>query len=140
MWTILFGVLRPYVSWAFDYDLGKNGSWIAVGGDHDFEFGKWPGLGEIPLVRDLTITPSCGIGFDYRYLHRFSVAGSGRASRKVANVTYRLDVSYDVSRAARLRENFGSLKVGGFLAFSQAVRRDLLRDEFFGGLQVAYEW
>ncbi len=133
-------VLNPYVYYGLDYDLGNNGSWIEIGISHDFALGEIAGLEAAPVIKDLTISPSLVLGIDHRYLDKFAVAGSGRVSTKLANLNYGLAISYDLSGAVGIDPKFGSLSLAGFLNFSQALRRDLLNDEFYGGMSVSYTW
>ena len=133
-------VLNPYIYYGLDYDLGSNGSWIEIGISHDFALNEIAGLEAAPVIKDLTISPSLVLGIDHRYLDKFAVTGSGGASTKLANLNYGLAISYDLSGALNLDPKLGSLAVGGFLNFSQALRRDLLNDEFYGGMSVNYGW
>lgn len=140
----LFGteesVLNPYIYYGLDYDLGRNGSWIELGISHDFALNEVAGLEAAPVVKDLTISPSLVLGIDHRYLDKFAVAGTGGPSTKLANLNYGLAISYDVSGALGLDPKCGSLSLGGFLNFSQALRKGLLNDEFYGGMSVSYDW
>ena len=64
----------------------------------------------------------------------------GRDSTRLANITYGLAMAYDLSGALNIPEQFGSLGITGFLNFSDALRDDILNDEFWGGMTVGYEW
>jgi hypothetical protein len=140
--SVIFGVpiVKPFAYWGFDYDNGHNGSWIQVGGSHDFKAADVSELSTIPFVKDLTVTPSLAVAFDWRYLNYFAVAGTASPHRKVANITYGLGVTYDLGNALNLSKRSGSVAVGGFLNYSQAVERDLLNDELYGGATLAYSW
>lgn len=141
--SVIFGIplVSPFAYWAFDYDLGEKGSWIQVGGRHDLALAD---LGSpfksLTFIKDLTLTPSVAADFDHRYLDKFAVAGSGSESRKLASIEYSLAVTYDVTSAVGARERPGKLTVGGFINWSQAVRRDLLKDELYGGAALEYSW
>ena len=45
-----------------------------------------------------------------------------------------------VTGALDAEEGSGTFTVGGFINYSQAVRRDLLDDELYGGATMAYSW
>jgi len=139
---VLFGVplINPFVYWGIDPDLAKGGSWIQVGGSHDFALSDLPGIGDLPVVRSLTLTPSISLAVDLRYLHNFAVAASGRPSKRVANVIYGIAADLDLSEVLGLPKKYGGVSTGAFLNFSQAVRRDILRDELYGGVTVSYSW
>ena len=133
-------VLSPYVYYGLDYDLGENGSWIECGISHDFALGEIASLASAPVLKDLTISPSLVLGIDHRYLNKFAVAGTGGPSTKLANLNYGLAISYDLSGALGVDPMFGSVGLRGFLNYSQALRRDLLNDEFYGGFSISYGW
>ncbi len=133
-------VLNPYVYYGLDYDLGANGSWIEIGISHDFALNEVAGLEAAPVIKDLTVSPSLVLGIDHRYLDKFAVTGSGGPSTRLANLNYGLAISYDVSGALGMDPKLGSLSLDGFLNFSQALRKGLLNDEFYGGMSVSYGW
>lgn len=140
--SIIFGVplLSPYVYWGLDYDLGENGSWVEVGGSHEFAAADLEPLASVPVVKDLALTPSVAVGFDYRYLDKFAGIEGARSARRVANVVYGLDLGFDITGALSTPARYGNVKGGGFLNYSQGIRQDLLSDELYGGVYIAYEW
>jgi len=66
--------------------------------------------------------------------------GSPGRKRPVWRTWSALAVSYDPGAALGMHESAGRLTTTGFLNFSQALRDDLLDDEFYGGLTVGYDW
>jgi hypothetical protein len=137
----LFGtenpVLNPYFAFYMDVDLADNASWMEFGVSHDFVLADM-GASGFPILKDMTVTPSIVAGLDQRYLSR--ITGVGRDSTRLANIVYGLAVAYDLSGALNIPEQYGSLGITGFLNFSDALRDDILNDEFWGGMTVGYEW
>jgi len=138
----LFGtkgcVLNPYVALYMDVDDFKRGCWMELGVSHDFPLGEIEGCKDVFLLKDLTITPSFVLGYDHRYLDKFF--DEGRGSSRAANLRYGLDVTHDLSGALHLPERLGALSITGFLRFSDALRDDLINDEFWGGVTFAWQW
>jgi len=132
------GVLNPYVALYMDVDDFKRGCWMELGVSHDFALGEIECCKGVFLLKDLTVTPSFVLGYDHRYLDKFFHAGHG--SSRAANLCYGLDVTHDLSGALGLPERFGGLSVTGFLRFSDALRDDLINDEFWGGVTFAWKW
>jgi len=98
---------------------------------------KCPGAKQIPIVRDLTVTPSFTLAMDIGYL------GSGT---RTATMQYGLEVGYDIGAALGLPEQYGSVGLTGFLNYSDALTDGAtnfgpnLNDEFWGGFSVGWEW
>ena len=140
----LFGtdspVLNPYVYYGLDYDLANGGSWLEIGVSHDFVLGEISHCKDVPILKDVTITPSVALGVDIHYLDDFDVLGNGgeASSTRLANVLYGLNVSYNLSGALDLPPQIGSLTLSGFLNYSQALRDGLLDDELFGGVNLGW--
>lgn len=134
------GVLNPTFSWYWDMDDFK-GHWWEFGISHDFALSDL-GAGGVPVVKDMTVSPSLVMGIDHNFYSPVTF-GSGKATR-IATLVYGLSVNLDVSSALGLPEQYGSLYVTGFLNFSQAIagvlRDNLMNDEFYGGMSVGWEW
>lgn len=130
-------MLNPSIGYWHDIDLVEAG-WLEVAVEHPFELGGFEALKNAPFLKDLTITPSLALGVDHRYLPK--ALGTGQVATRLGNITYGLDVCYDLSKALGLPAQAGSVTVGGFLNFSQALRNELIHDELWGGLKVAYSW
>ncbi len=133
--STLFGtesaVLSPYVAHYLDVDDAK-GSWIEIGVSHDFPLAEC--LGEAPVLKHMTVTPSAVLGIDHRYL-------PGDSTR-LANLNYGLAIAYDLTGALNVTERYGSVTVTGFANYSQGLsssaRAEALSDEFYGGLTIGY--
>jgi hypothetical protein len=143
----LFGterpVLNPYFYYGIDVDDGDLGSWMELGVSHDFAFGEMAGLEQTPVLKDLTFTPSFVMGIDHRYLHHFALLGDPAAEgpgTQIATLTYGGELAYDLGGALGMPERYGSVALSGFLYYNQALRDELISDEFWGGFQVAYAW
>jgi len=130
--SALFGtegpVLSPYVAYYLDVD-DVQGSWIEWGVSHDFPLAEL-GLAGVPVLKDLTVSPSFVMGID---------CGQNSPSCRLANLVYGLDVSLDLNAALSIPDAFGSLSLTGFLRFSDAVFDAVLDDELWGGLTLAWE-
>ena len=132
--------LNPTVTYYQDLDdvgsMGQ-GSWLEFGISHEFALADCPKLGSVPIVKDLTVTPSFTLTMDIGYL------GAGT---RVATNQYGLDVGYDLGKALSLPKQYGSLAVTGFLKYSDAVTDGAtnfganLNDEFWGGVSVGWKW
>ena len=118
-----------------------NGHWWEFGISHDFALSDL-GAGSVPVVKDMTVSPSFVMGIDHNFYSPVTF-GSGKATR-IATLVYGLSVNLDVSSALGLPQQYGSLYVTGFLNFSQAIagvlRDNLMNDEFYGGMSVGWEW
>ncbi len=133
----LFGtenpVLNPTVKYYYNLDQVKGGQWMEFGVSHDFALGDC-GC-EVPIIKDITLTPSLMLGVDHRYF---------TTSTKLGNLLYGLAASYDLGKAIGLAEKCGALKLTGFINYSQALglREDVADygDEFYGGMNVGYAW
>jgi hypothetical protein len=130
--------LNPYVACYVDVD-DVQGSWIEAGVSREVALADL-GVGGVPVLKDMTLTPSVTFGVDHRYMDR--LFATGHRSTKLANVTYGLALALDLSRALSIPPRFGSLTLTGFLHFSQNVRDDLpgYHDQWFGGMRFAWEW
>ena len=131
------GVLNPYVSYYHDIDVVEAG-WLEVGVSHDFALSRLPALAGVAVLKDVSVKPSLVLGMDHRYLPK--ALGTGQKATRLGNIVYGLDVTYNLSAALRLPQQFGSLTLGGFLYFSQALRDELINDELWGGMKVSYSW
>ena len=135
------GVLNPYFYYGMDVDDGQGGQWMELGVEHAFALADL-GCRNVMVLKDITVTPSWMMGIDHRLLHRYAVDvdGDPGPSTRLALLQWGLNVGYDLSGALKIPERYGSASVNGFLNFSQALRRDLLNDELFGGFNITYEW
>lgn len=137
----LFGtennVLNPYAAFYMDLDLFHPGCWLELGFAHDFCLAEM-GCAETPVLKDLTITPSMVLGYDHRYLNKALAAGHDAS--KLGNIQYGLAVTYDLASALKLPAQIGGLTLTGFLKFSDAMREELINDELWGGMTIAWQW
>lgn len=128
------GVLNPTVKYYYDVDLVEGGQFLEFGISHDFALAKL-GCDKTPILKDLTITPSATLGVDHRYF---------TSATQLSNLLYGLAFGYDLSGALGIPKRCGSLKLTGFLNYSQALglKDDVsgCQDEFFGGVKVGYAW
>ena len=129
----LFGtenpVLNPYAAWYVDTD-DVDGCWVEIGISHDFPLAEM-GMAGAPVLSNLTVTPSAVLGID---TDQFDTGSH------VHNLLYGLAVSYDLSAALGIPEQYGSLSLTGFVNFSDAINEDVINDEFFGGISLGWEW
>lgn len=126
------GILNPYIAYYYDVDVVEAG-WLEVGVSHEFKLSD-----DKPVLKDLTVTPSVVLGVDNRYWDK--AGGTNHKSTKLGAILYGMEVSYDLSGALDVPEKYGSLNLTGFVNFSDAIREELLNDEFYGGIKIAYEW
>ena len=131
--------MNPTLTYYQDLDdvgaLGQ-GSWLEFGISHEFALSDCPTTGGIPIVKDLTITPSFTLAMDIGYID---------SGTRAAAAQYGLDVGYDLGKALGLPEQYGSVSLTGFLKYSDAVADNSsgfanLNDEFWGGFSVGWEW
>ncbi len=139
--SVLFGtessVLNPYFAFYYDFDLA-DGIWMEVGISHDFTLSDL-GMENTPVLKDITVSPSLVLGIDHRYMDGILATGS-EGTTKLANLNYGLAVNYDISSAFDIHQQYGRAGVTGFLNFSQALRDELINDEFYGGVTLSYAW
>jgi hypothetical protein len=138
----LFGenwfALNPTVTYYQDLDdvasVGQ-ASWLEFGISHEFALADCPHMGTIPIIKDLTLTPSFAVTVDIGYID---------SGTRIATNQYGLAVGYDLGQALNLPEQYGSISLTGFLNYSDAIADDSpninLNDEFWGGFSVGWEW
>lgn len=138
----LFGedwfALNPSITYGQDLDdtgsLGQ-GAGLFFCMSHTFELAKCPGLGQTPIIKDLTVTPSFMFSMDVGFVD------SG--TRPLA-AEYGLAVGYDLSKALGVPKKYGKVTLTGFLNYSDAIADDSsrinLNDEFWGGFTVGWKW
>ncbi len=140
--SCIFGkpILNPYVSYYLDVD-DVRGSWIEIGVSHDFPLAEC-GLGNTPVLKDVTLTPSLVLGIDHRYYDKVGLGGGSGTSTRLGNLQYGLDAVLDLSSLLGIPEKYGSLSLTGFLYYSQAFHDEspAVNDEFWGGVTIGYEW
>ena len=134
-------IINPYIYWGIDIDDGASGQWIELGISHDIAMAQY-GMENVPVLKDITVTPSLVLGIDHRYLHIFSVdrTNSGDPDTKLANLNYGVSIDYDLSSALGIPPQYGALSVGTFINYSQALSDKKLSDELYGGMSVSWEW
>lgn len=129
----LFGtekaVLNPYVAYYLDTD-DVDGCWMETGISHGFALADL-GMAETPILKNVTLTPSMVVGVD---------KGQFDDGCHLHNIVYGLDVGYDISGALGMPAKYGSLSLHPFVNFSQAINDDVINDEFWGGVKIAYQW
>ncbi len=130
-------VFNPSFTYYQDLD-DFEGSWIEISVSHDFALGEMKSLKATPVLKDVTVTPSVTLGIDHRWMAQ--AVGSGRDSTRLGNLLYGLEISYDLSSAMKIPDKYGSIALAGFLCFSQALRDELINDEFYGGMTLSYSW
>ncbi len=130
--------LNPSITYAQDIDdVGAQGqgSGLFFCMNHPFILAKCPGLGKIPIVRDLTVTPSFMLSFDVGYID------SG--TRPLAT-EYGLAVGYDLTEVLGVPKKYGTVTLTGFVNYSDAITDDSpninLDDELWGGFEIGWEW
>lgn len=130
-------IFNPYVAYYHNLDLGKNTSYWEAGVSHDFALAEL-GCCDTPILKDMTITPSAVLGAQHRWYEALGL--DDKPSTGLTNVTYGLAFNYDLSGALGMPEQYGSISLGTFLNYSQAIDDEVLNDEFFGGVSVSYAW
>jgi len=148
----LFGtenaVLNPYFAHYMDLD-DFNGSWMEFGISHDFALADL-GMADVPVLKDLTLSPSLVWGIDHNFynegLATTSKSKPGRSGKatSLATMVYGLSLAFDASSAFGIPEQYGALSVTGFVNYSQpmaeTIRREVIADEFWGGMSITWEW
>jgi len=127
------GVLNP--SFLFVQDIGTgagNAMWMELGLSHEFK-----------LCPKCSITPSWTLGIEHDYYHHFGGAVEKNTWR-FANMLWGVDLGYDLTELLRIPEGYGSVALGGFLYFSQALGaaedNGIIQDELFGGMSIGYSF
>lgn len=125
IWGTEEPILNPSLAWYMDFDDYDLGQWFEFSISHDFAMGEL-----VEMLKDFTVTPSFLVGVDHRYLDEGT-------NTQMGTLVYGLDVAYDLSSALKMPEEYGSLGITGFLAFSQGVASNL-DDIFYGGVTLSY--
>lgn len=131
-------VLNPYIAYYYDLDLAENAGWAEVGVSHTFALADL-GMSDTPFLKNVSVTPSLVMGVDHRYYGGLGLAGADKTTR-LANLNYGLAVAYDLFGALNVDPKYGTMSVGTFVNFSQALEDGPINDEFYGGLSVTYGW
>jgi hypothetical protein len=127
--------LNPTITYYIDLDNADYGQWIEIGLGHDFALADM-GMGDTPVLKDTTITPSVTFHIDHRQLNT-------NQTTKLSSINYQLDIGVDLSSALGIPAQYGAFSIGGFLAYSQAIDDSAaagISDEFYGGMNVGWEW
>jgi hypothetical protein len=129
--------LNPTITYYMDVDNADYGQWIIIGMSHEFAMAEM-GMQDTPVLKDMTLTPSVQFHIDHRQLN------SNRTT-KLSSINYQLDMNVDLSSALDIPAEWGAFSIGGFLAYSQAVDDSPnanadLSDQFYGGMNVGWEW
>lgn len=125
-------ILNPYVAYYYDIDVVDAG-WLEIGVSHDFALDE-----DVPVMKDITVTPSVILAVDNRYWDK--ALGTGHKSTRLGNILFGLSVAYDLGTALGVPDHYGTMSLTGYVNFSQALRHDVMNDEFYGGITLAYEW
>jgi hypothetical protein len=136
MWKWLFpdnedGVLNPSLFLVHDVGQAAGAGWYEFGISHGFA-----------LPAHVTVTPSFTMAFDRSYIGRtLDIPEVEQVG--LAYLQYGLDVSYDLSAALEIPEEYGALTLSGFLYYNDA--RDRYNKEgsgvenvLFGGFSLAW--
>ena len=137
-------VLNPYLFVAFDVDFAAGGVYFELGMSHPFALAAM-GLNSTPFLKDITVTPSMMIAGDTHYLNKLSGlrSNSGNNQCQLNNITYGLDVKYDLKSALSIPDQYcGSLYVKGFMNYQQRLTNasSLINDELYGGISIGGSW
>ncbi|NLF32571.1 MAG: hypothetical protein GX591_16980 [Planctomycetes bacterium] len=121
-------LLNPYVAYYQDLD-NFHGGWLEAEISHCFALAGL-GMEEVPLLKDITVTPSCLLSVDF---------GQLEDDRGPAALEYGIVVDYDLTAAADLPVADGRLYLSAFLYFRQTFA-DELEDVLYGGLSMTLSW
>jgi len=140
----IFGqpLLNPSLTYYQDVDDVQAGI-LALGVSHDFALAEC--CPDMPLVKDITVTPSFTAVYDHRFYDKAGV-GSDRANGSVGSrmgfLEYGLAVGYDLSSALCIPEQFGGITLTGFLNFCQSLHDEsaAAQDELYGGFTLGWDW
>ena len=133
-------LLSPSVAYYYDYDLVNAGMLIAAV-KHEFALDD---LAQgTPVLRDITLTPNAAIILDNRYLDKAIGPAAGHSthrSTRLSSFDIGIEAGYDLGKALDLPEDAGKFKLSLFANYSHGLYRDLLANEFYGGLKLGWEW
>jgi hypothetical protein len=140
--SLIFGspLLNPYVAYYLDVDVIRAG-WLEFGVSHDFALADL-GLGDVAVLKHITITPSAVLGVSDRYYDRAGVGSANGSGMRLGNINYGLELTYDLSSSLGLPAQYGSLTAGAFINYSQAVHDvgGSVNDILYGGMKLGYSW
>lgn len=142
--SCIFGrrILNPYVSVYHEVDELRY-TWFEAGVVHDLALAEY-GMGDVPVAKDVTITPSLVLGIDHRFYDEVErkLGMDSSVGTRFGNLSYGLEIGLDVSSMLGMPEEFGQVDLSGFLNFSQqlASHSPLVNDDLYGGMKVAYAW
>lgn len=129
------GIINPSVSYNYDYDLVEAGV-LTIGIEHEFALSE---LSDAPILKHMTVTPSASALIDNRYWDK-ALGGTGHTSTRLAFIDYGLAASVDLNGLLDIPARYGGFSLGAFVNYSDALRDDLLNDEFYGGVSIGMEW
>jgi len=129
------GVLNPTVTYNYDYDLVEAGV-LTITVKHEFALDDLLGL---PTLKHMTLKPSASALIDNRYWDK-ALGGTGHTSTRLAVMDYGLALGADLNGLLDIPERYGAFSLTTFVNYSDALRDDLLNDEFYGGVTMGMEW
>ena len=143
-------ILNPYLFQAWDLDLAAGGYYGEFGVAPEIAFSDI-GCSGMPVLKDLTFSPSYAMGWDHNWLNKMTLdpaAWAGNEGRGFASNTSHLmfarfggDLTYDLKGAFNIPDKYcGAMYLKGFMYYSQGIAEHFLNDEFWGGMSVGYEW
>ena len=130
-------IFSPYYAFYLDTDAAAQTSWMEVGISHAFALSDL-GMGEVPVLKNITLTPSMILGMQNGYYAAFGLEDSSQT--RCANLQWGLDAAYDVSSAFHISPKYGKMTLGGFLYWSEALDTAAIQNQLYGGLKLGYSW
>ena len=111
-----------------DYD-EVNGSWLDVTVSHGLELGRCPLLKDLPVLQDLTVTPSFALGYDLHY--------ADTNTNRLATLVYGAELGCPLPEAFR-PASISDLTLSGFLYYSDGRDSSTgTKDTLFGGVALS---
>ncbi|MFP4356275.1 MAG: hypothetical protein ACLFUJ_14245 [Phycisphaerae bacterium] len=140
--SMIFGqpLLNPTMSYYHDVDDVQAGM-LFFGVSHDFVLADY-GCKEMPVLKDMVVSPSATLAVDHRYYDKSGNGGGDGPTTKLAYLEYGLSMAVDLNSALNIPSQYGAFSVGGFLNFVQAFHDDspLVNDQLYGGMNVSWEF
>ena len=137
LWGTKAPVLNPYLAWYQDVDLAEGATWWEAGVSHDFALADM-GQADTPILKNIVVSPSVVLGAQHNYYGKLGV--SPTQTTQLANVLYGLQVKYNLGQALNMPAKYGNIYIAPFVAYSEALDTDALKDWFYGGVKVGWEW
>ncbi len=113
-----------------------------IGLSREFALAKL-GCATVPILKDVTVTPSVTFAIDHRFYDKAGVGsstGGSSVGTRLGYIEWGLAVGLDLSSMLSIPKQYGSFSLTGFLNFSDSCHDEhpAVQDELYGGMTLGW--